>query len=98
MYYHILEAAEKASTTSADLHYLASVGKKPPETRDASINTSPGRCCTDDVQKPTVSGVASWLVTIFGQFSKCVKFVKGKHFFVLSFIISKIIKPENVRI
>ncbi|NXI27916.1 CPLN1 protein, partial [Sterrhoptilus dennistouni] len=36
-----LEAMEKASTTSADLHYLASVGKKPPETRDASINTSP---------------------------------------------------------
>ncbi|NXP30438.1 CPLN1 protein, partial [Leiothrix lutea] len=36
-----LDAVEKASTTSADLHYLASVGKKPPETQDASTNTSP---------------------------------------------------------
>ncbi|NXQ27764.1 CPLN1 protein, partial [Alaudala cheleensis] len=37
----ILDAMEKASTTSADLHYLASVGKKPAETQDASTNTSP---------------------------------------------------------
>ncbi|NXO44629.1 CPLN1 protein, partial [Locustella ochotensis] len=36
-----LGAMEKASTTSADLHYLASVGKKPAETQDASTNTSP---------------------------------------------------------
>ncbi|NWU36128.1 CPLN1 protein, partial [Hylia prasina] len=37
-----LDAMEKASTTtSADLHYLASVGKKPAETQDASTNTSP---------------------------------------------------------
>ncbi|NXE92087.1 CPLN1 protein, partial [Menura novaehollandiae] len=31
----------EASTTSADLHYLASVGKKPAETQDASTNTTP---------------------------------------------------------
>ncbi|NXR58025.1 CPLN1 protein, partial [Rhadina sibilatrix] len=36
-----LGAMEKAGTTSADLHYLASVGKKPAETQDASTNTSP---------------------------------------------------------
>ncbi|NXR76982.1 CPLN1 protein, partial [Pycnonotus jocosus] len=36
-----LDAMEKASTTTADLHYLASVGKKPAETQDASTNTSP---------------------------------------------------------
>ncbi|NXM94814.1 CPLN1 protein, partial [Sylvia borin] len=36
-----LDAMEKANTTSADLHYLASVGKKPAETQDASTNTSP---------------------------------------------------------
>ncbi|NWR12269.1 CPLN1 protein, partial [Paradoxornis webbianus] len=36
-----LDAMERASTTSADLHYLASVGKKPAETQDASTNTSP---------------------------------------------------------
>ncbi|NWZ61924.1 CPLN1 protein, partial [Acrocephalus arundinaceus] len=36
-----LDAMEKAGTTSADLHYLASVGKKPAETQDASTNTSP---------------------------------------------------------
>ncbi|NXU39445.1 CPLN1 protein, partial [Drymodes brunneopygia] len=35
-----LDAMEKASTISADLHYLASVGKKPAETQDASTNTS----------------------------------------------------------
>ncbi|NXO69927.1 CPLN1 protein, partial [Phainopepla nitens] len=37
----ILDAMEKASTLSADLHYLASVGKKPAETQDASTNTTP---------------------------------------------------------
>ncbi|XP_063278915.1 ciliogenesis and planar polarity effector 1 isoform X2 [Prinia subflava] len=36
-----MDAIEKASTTSADLHYLASVGKKPAETQDASTNTIP---------------------------------------------------------
>ncbi|NWT59449.1 CPLN1 protein, partial [Erythrocercus mccallii] len=36
-----LDAMEKASTTSVDLHYLASVGKKPAEMQDASTNTSP---------------------------------------------------------
>ncbi|NWH38762.1 CPLN1 protein, partial [Chloropsis hardwickii] len=36
-----LDAMEKASITSADLHYLASVGKKPAETQDASTNTNP---------------------------------------------------------
>ncbi|NXR46130.1 CPLN1 protein, partial [Hippolais icterina] len=36
-----LDAMEKVGTTSADLHYLASVGKKPAETQDASTNTSP---------------------------------------------------------
>ncbi|NXU14701.1 CPLN1 protein, partial [Pardalotus punctatus] len=35
-----LDAMEKASTVSADLHYLASVRKKPAETQDASTNTS----------------------------------------------------------
>ncbi|XP_031951433.1 ciliogenesis and planar polarity effector 1 isoform X3 [Corvus moneduloides] len=36
-----MDAMEKASTISADLHYLASVGKKPTETQDASTNTNP---------------------------------------------------------
>ncbi|NXJ28858.1 CPLN1 protein, partial [Dicrurus megarhynchus] len=36
-----LDAMEKASTISADLHYLASIGKKPAETQDASTNTNP---------------------------------------------------------
>ncbi|NWV64009.1 CPLN1 protein, partial [Malurus elegans] len=36
-----LDEMEKASTLSADLHYLASVGKKPVETQDASTNTNP---------------------------------------------------------
>ncbi|NXY54723.1 CPLN1 protein, partial [Callaeas wilsoni] len=36
-----LDAMEKASTISADLHYLAAVGKKPAETQDASTNTNP---------------------------------------------------------
>ncbi|NXD22796.1 CPLN1 protein, partial [Spelaeornis formosus] len=35
-----LDAMEKASSASADLHYLASVGKKPVETQDASTNTN----------------------------------------------------------
>uniref|UniRef100_A0A8C9UC26 Ciliosis and planar polarity effector complex subunit 1 n=1 Tax=Serinus canaria TaxID=9135 RepID=A0A8C9UC26_SERCA len=53
LYYHILDAMDKASITSADLHYLASVGKKPAETQDASTNTNPGKCYTGDLQKPT---------------------------------------------
>ncbi|NXB90662.1 CPLN1 protein, partial [Vidua chalybeata] len=36
-----LDAMDKESITSADLHYLASVGKKPAETQDASTNTDP---------------------------------------------------------
>ncbi|NXH51822.1 CPLN1 protein, partial [Rhabdornis inornatus] len=36
-----LDAMGKASAVSADLHYLASVGKKPAETQDASTNTNP---------------------------------------------------------
>ncbi|NXO76372.1 CPLN1 protein, partial [Sitta europaea] len=36
-----LDEMEKASSISADLHYLASVGKKPAETQDASTNTNP---------------------------------------------------------
>ncbi|NWZ05325.1 CPLN1 protein, partial [Agelaius phoeniceus] len=36
-----LDAMDKASITSADLHYLASVGKKTAETQDASTNTCP---------------------------------------------------------
>ncbi|NXM92322.1 CPLN1 protein, partial [Oenanthe oenanthe] len=36
-----LDAMEKASAISADLHFLASVGKKPAETQDASTNTNP---------------------------------------------------------
>ncbi|NXC02728.1 CPLN1 protein, partial [Orthonyx spaldingii] len=36
-----LDAIEKASTISADLHYLASVGKNPAKTQDASTNTNP---------------------------------------------------------
>ncbi|NWU06966.1 CPLN1 protein, partial [Cephalopterus ornatus] len=35
------DAVEEAITTSADLHYMASVGKKPTETQDASTNTHP---------------------------------------------------------
>ncbi|NWS89165.1 CPLN1 protein, partial [Toxostoma redivivum] len=41
-----LDAMEKASSISADLHYLASVGKKPAETQDASTNTNPDECYT----------------------------------------------------
>lgn len=81
LYYHTLDAMEKASTISADLHYLASVGKKPAETQDASTNTNPGKCYTGNLQKPTISGVASWLVVIFGRVSKCSKFVKWKTVF-----------------
>ncbi|XP_041251942.1 ciliogenesis and planar polarity effector 1 isoform X2 [Onychostruthus taczanowskii] len=36
-----MDVMEKASITSADLHYLASVGKKTAETQDASTNTNP---------------------------------------------------------
>ncbi|NWW81039.1 CPLN1 protein, partial [Climacteris rufus] len=36
-----LDTMGEATTTSADLHYLASVGKKPAETQDASTNTNP---------------------------------------------------------
>ncbi|RLV98166.1 hypothetical protein DV515_00011007 [Chloebia gouldiae] len=35
------DAMDKASITTADLHYLATVGKKPAETQDASTNTNP---------------------------------------------------------
>ncbi|XP_050184746.1 ciliogenesis and planar polarity effector 1 isoform X1 [Myiozetetes cayanensis] len=34
-----MDTVEEAITTSADLHYMASVGKKPAETQDASTNT-----------------------------------------------------------
>ncbi|NXL80215.1 CPLN1 protein, partial [Leptocoma aspasia] len=47
------DAMEKASTTPADLHYLASVGKKPAETQDASTNTNP---VLESYQDPGVSG------------------------------------------
>lgn len=30
--------------TSADLHYMASTGKRPAETQDASTNTHQGKC------------------------------------------------------
>ncbi|XP_063037388.1 ciliogenesis and planar polarity effector 1 isoform X2 [Melospiza melodia melodia] len=36
-----MDAMDKESITSADLHYLASLGKKPAETQDASTNTCP---------------------------------------------------------
>ncbi|XP_071437827.1 ciliogenesis and planar polarity effector 1-like isoform X3 [Pithys albifrons albifrons] len=36
-----MDTVGEAISTSADLHYLASVGKKPAETRDASTNTHP---------------------------------------------------------
>ncbi|XP_051628250.1 ciliogenesis and planar polarity effector 1 isoform X4 [Manacus candei] len=36
-----MDTVEEAITTSADLHYMASVGKKPAETQDASTNTHP---------------------------------------------------------
>ncbi|NWT04674.1 CPLN1 protein, partial [Mionectes macconnelli] len=35
------DTVEEAITTSADLHYMASVRKKPAETQDASTNTHP---------------------------------------------------------
>ncbi|KAF1669490.1 CPLN1 protein, partial [Pygoscelis papua] len=41
VYYHILDTMGEAITTSADLHYMASTGKKPAETQDASTNTDP---------------------------------------------------------
>ncbi|NXI96053.1 CPLN1 protein, partial [Psophia crepitans] len=41
VYYHILETMGEAVATSADLHYMASTGKKPAETQDASTNTHP---------------------------------------------------------
>ncbi|NWU96446.1 CPLN1 protein, partial [Upupa epops] len=34
-----LDKTEEAVTTSADLHYMASIGKKPADTQDASTNT-----------------------------------------------------------
>ncbi|NXN06615.1 CPLN1 protein, partial [Indicator maculatus] len=37
--YHILDTIGEAVTTSADLHYMASTGKKTAETQDASTNT-----------------------------------------------------------
>ncbi|KAL2294211.1 hypothetical protein Nmel_007936 [Mimus melanotis] len=55
-----VDAMEKASSVSADLHYLASVGKKPAETQDASTNTNPDECYTGDLQKPTVSVLKSY--------------------------------------
>ncbi|KFV01940.1 Uncharacterized protein C5orf42, partial [Tauraco erythrolophus] len=36
-----LDTVGEANTTSADLHYMASTGKKPAETQDASTNTHP---------------------------------------------------------
>ncbi|NXP18857.1 CPLN1 protein, partial [Scytalopus superciliaris] len=36
-----LDTVGEAISTSADLHYMASVGKKPAETQDASTNTHP---------------------------------------------------------
>ncbi|NXJ44276.1 CPLN1 protein, partial [Ciconia maguari] len=36
-----LDTMGEAITTSADLHYMASTGKKPAETQDASTNTHP---------------------------------------------------------
>ncbi|KFP41284.1 Uncharacterized protein C5orf42, partial [Chlamydotis macqueenii] len=36
-----LDTRGEAITTSADLHYMASTGKKPAETQDASTNTHP---------------------------------------------------------
>ncbi|NXV74495.1 CPLN1 protein, partial [Atlantisia rogersi] len=36
-----LEMRREATTASADLHYMASTGKKPAETQDASTNTHP---------------------------------------------------------
>ncbi|XP_023799765.1 protein JBTS17 isoform X2 [Cyanistes caeruleus] len=48
-----MDAMEKASSVSADLHYLASVGKKPAETQDASTNTNP---VLTSYQDPGISG------------------------------------------
>ncbi|NXD88081.1 CPLN1 protein, partial [Halcyon senegalensis] len=39
VYYHILDTNWEATLTSAELHCMASTGKKPGETRDASTNT-----------------------------------------------------------
>lgn len=58
-FYHILDRMGEAVTTSADLHYMASTGKKPAETQDASTNTHPGKCYLGDLQQPTISGIAS---------------------------------------
>lgn len=44
MYYHILETTGEAITTSADVRDVASTGKKPAETQDASTNTHLGKC------------------------------------------------------
>ncbi|NXE06448.1 CPLN1 protein, partial [Lophotis ruficrista] len=41
VYYHVSDTRGEAITTSADLHYMASTGKKPAETQDASTNTHP---------------------------------------------------------
>ncbi|XP_014112487.1 PREDICTED: uncharacterized protein C5orf42 homolog isoform X3 [Pseudopodoces humilis] len=48
-----MDAMEKASSVSADLHYLASVGKKTAETQDASTNTNP---VLTSYQDPGISG------------------------------------------
>ncbi|KQK77993.1 hypothetical protein AAES_118940 [Amazona aestiva] len=41
VYYHILDTKGEAITVSADLHYMASTGRKAAETRDASTSTHP---------------------------------------------------------
>ncbi|NXW83315.1 CPLN1 protein, partial [Alopecoenas beccarii] len=41
VYYHILDTMREAITTSAELRYMASTGKKAAETQDASTNTHP---------------------------------------------------------
>lgn len=50
---------KEAITTSADLHYMASAGKKAAETQDASTNTHPGKCYLCDIQETTISSIAS---------------------------------------
>ncbi|NWS55182.1 CPLN1 protein, partial [Chunga burmeisteri] len=53
-----ISMGKKAITTSADLHYMASTGKKPAETQDASTNTHPMLRSYQDVGISAGNGVS----------------------------------------
>nr|XP_009942042.1 PREDICTED: uncharacterized protein C5orf42 homolog [Opisthocomus hoazin] len=52
VYCHILDTMREATATSADLHYMASTGKKTAETQDASTNTHPESSSAPEILLP----------------------------------------------